>query len=111
MNSPVSNDSNPRRRTVTPAPAIPAAIPIPVAETPLASNVSRGILRTRADRDRAGRAHWTIEALATRWAVSTRTVRRLIDSGQLRAIRIGGQLRVSPEALERFEERQAVRRD
>jgi len=25
---------------------------------------------------RAGRPHWTIEALATRWAVSTRTVRR-----------------------------------
>ena len=36
-------------------------------------------------------------------------MRRLIESGRLRAIRIGGQLRVSPEALERFEERQEVR--
>jgi excisionase family DNA binding protein len=66
-------------------------------------------MRAQADRDRHERAHWTIDALATRWVVSTRTVRRLIESGRLRAIRIGGQLRVSPEALERFEERQEVR--
>jgi excisionase family DNA binding protein len=62
--------------------------------------------RAQADRERIERPHWTIDALATRWVVSKRTVRRLIESGQLRAIRIGGQLRVSPEALERFEERQ-----
>ena len=67
---------------------------------------SRQTAAVRADRDR--HPHWTIDALATRCVVSTRTVRRLIESGQLRAIRIGGQLRVSPEALERFEERQEV---
>jgi excisionase family DNA binding protein len=61
-------------------------------------------MRAQADRD----PHWTVDALAARWAVSTRTVRRQIASGRLRAIRIGGQLRVSPEALERFEERQEV---
>jgi excisionase family DNA binding protein len=65
--------------------------------------------RAQADRERIERPHWTIDALATRWAVSPRTVRRLIESGRLRAIRIGGQLRVSPESLERFEERQEVR--
>jgi excisionase family DNA binding protein len=70
---------------------------------------ARRTAAVRADRDRHERPHWTIDALAIRWAVSTRTVRRLIESGQLRAIRIGGQLRVSPEALERFEERQEVR--
>jgi len=38
-------------------------------------------------------------------------VRRLIERGELRAIRIGGQLRISPEAVERFEERHEARRD
>ena len=70
---------------------------------------SRHPRRAQADRERIERPHWTIDALATRWAVSPRTVRRLIESGRLRAIRIGGQLRVSPEALECFEERQEVR--
>jgi excisionase family DNA binding protein len=51
------------------------------------------------------RSHWTIDALATRWAVSTRTVRRLIERGELHAIRIGSQLRISPETVERFEAR------
>jgi excisionase family DNA binding protein len=109
MDSPVPHDPNRRRRTVRLAAPISTAIPISVSATPLASTVSRGTLRTRIDR--AGRPHWTIDALAARWAVSTRTVRRLIDSGQLRAIRIGGQLRVSPEVVERYEERQEVRRD
>jgi excisionase family DNA binding protein len=54
---------------------------------------------------------WTIDALATRWAVSTRTVRRLIERGELRATRIGGQLRISPETVERFEERHEAHRD
>jgi excisionase family DNA binding protein len=67
-------------------------------------------MRAQADRDRHECPHWTIDALAARWAVSPRTVRRLIASGRLRAIRIGGQLRVSPEALEHFEERQEVHR-
>jgi len=57
--------------------------------------------RASADRPRE-RPYWTIEALAARWAISARTVRRLIERGQLRAIRIGGQLRISPEAVERF---------
>jgi excisionase family DNA binding protein len=49
--------------------------------------------------------------LATHWAVSARTVRRLIERGELRAIRVGGQLRISPEAVERFEERHEAHRD
>jgi excisionase family DNA binding protein len=65
--------------------------------------------RAPAVHNRIARSHWTSDALAARWAVSTRTVRRLIERGEIRAIRVGGQLRVSPEALERFEERQEVR--
>jgi excisionase family DNA binding protein len=53
---------------------------------------------------------WTVEALSTRWQVSQRTVRRLIERGQLRAVRIGGQLRVAADVLQRFEERHEVQR-
>jgi excisionase family DNA binding protein len=68
----------------------------------------RGARPARADREHLERPYWTIDALAKHWVVSPRTVRRLIENGRLRAIRIGGQLRVSPEALERFEERGAA---
>ena len=64
-----------------------------------------------ADHPRTGRPYWTIDALATHWAVSARTVRRLIERGELRAIRVGGQLRISPETIERFEERHEAHRD
>jgi excisionase family DNA binding protein len=67
--------------------------------------------RAPPDHNRIERSHWTIDALAVRWAVSVRTVRRLIERGELRAIRIGGQLRISPETVERFEERHEARRD
>jgi excisionase family DNA binding protein len=67
--------------------------------------------RAPTDPNRIEGSHWTIGALATRWAVSARTVRRLIERGELRAIRIGGQLRISPETVERFEERHEARRD
>jgi excisionase family DNA binding protein len=35
-------------------------------------------------------------------------VRRLIESGKLRAIRIGGQLRIADDVLQRFEARNAT---
>jgi excisionase family DNA binding protein len=67
--------------------------------------------RAPTDPNRIERPHWTIDALATRWAVSSRTVRRLIERGELLAICIGSQLRISPEAVERFEEHHEARRD
>jgi excisionase family DNA binding protein len=67
--------------------------------------------RRRAPSDHVERAHWTMNALADRWAISARTVRRLIERGELRAIRVGGQLRISPETIERFEERHEAHRD
>ena len=44
------------------------------------------------------RAFWSISDLAARWQVSTRTVRRLIQGGQLRAIRIGNKLHFQLDA-------------
>jgi excisionase family DNA binding protein len=55
------------------------------------------------------RRYHTIAELAERWQVSGRTVRRLIDNGKLRAVRIGGLLRVADDVLLRFEERNATR--
>ena len=53
--------------------------------------------------------YWTIDQLAVRWQVSSRTVRRQILSGELRAVRIGHQLRVADDFLQRFEERHQFR--
>ena len=73
--------------------------------------LSGRLRRAPTDPSRMERSHWTIATLAARWEVSTRTVRRLIERGELRAIRIGGQLRISPDAVERFEECHEARRD
>lgn len=42
----------------------------------------------------------TIEQVAKRLQVSTKTVRRMIDSGDLYAVKAGGQIRIPPESLE-----------
>jgi excisionase family DNA binding protein len=55
-----------------------------------------------------GHRYHTIAQLAERWQVSERTVRRQIERGKLRAIRVGGQLRVADDVLQRFEERNAT---
>lgn len=47
-------------------------------------------------------------ALAVAWQVSTKTVYRLINSGELQAVRIGGQLRIPTHEVDRFEQRQKV---
>jgi excisionase family DNA binding protein len=41
----------------------------------------------------------TIKDVAERWRVSTKTVRRLVDRGELAIYRIGGQLRISNDDL------------
>jgi excisionase family DNA binding protein len=43
---------------------------------------------------------YTIEEVAKILKVSTATVRRMIDSGELKAIRIRGQIRIRKEDLE-----------
>jgi excisionase family DNA binding protein len=50
----------------------------------------------------------SIETLAARWLVSARTIRRKIKRDELRAVRIGRQLRVSVEEVERYEARHAT---
>ena len=44
----------------------------------------------------------TIEQVAERLQVSTQTVRRLIKDGKLKAVRVGIQIRVREEDLQRF---------
>ncbi|MGH8398898.1 MAG: helix-turn-helix domain-containing protein [Gammaproteobacteria bacterium] len=44
----------------------------------------------------------TLEEVAYRLSVSVQTVRRLIDKGQLKGIRVGKQWRVRPEDLEDY---------
>lgn len=49
-------------------------------------------------------AQWllTIDEVAARLALHHRTVRRLIESGDLRVVRIGRAVRVQENELERF---------
>ena len=42
----------------------------------------------------------TIEQVAEQLQVSTKTVRRMIDSGALYAVKAGGQIRIPPDALD-----------
>ena len=44
----------------------------------------------------------TIQDVVKRLQVSESTVRRMIDRGELRAIRIGRQIRIKPEDVESF---------
>ena len=45
----------------------------------------------------------TIPETAQRWKVSARTVRRMIQRGELPTFRVGRQIRVSPDAVARVE--------
>ena len=47
----------------------------------------------------------TVKTLAKLWNVSERTIRREIASGELRAFRVGAQLRISPEERMAYERR------
>lgn len=51
----------------------------------------------------------TLKDVSEQLAVSYVTVRRLVESGAIRASRIGGQLRIRPEDLELFVNQQVVR--
>ena len=45
---------------------------------------------------------WTKEQVATQFNVSTRTISRLIEKGQLPAIRIGRSIRIEKQAVHHF---------
>lgn len=51
--------------------------------------------------------YWRIDEVADYFAISERTVYRLLDDGALQAIRIRGCRRVALEEIRRFEERLA----
>lgn len=46
---------------------------------------------------------FTAETLGAHWGVSSATVRNLVRSGQLKAFRIGRQIRIRPEHVEEYE--------
>ncbi|MBV8592697.1 MAG: helix-turn-helix domain-containing protein [Caulobacteraceae bacterium] len=46
---------------------------------------------------------YTAEGLAAHWGVSAATVRNLVRGGELRAFRVGRQIRIRPEAAEEYE--------
>jgi excisionase family DNA binding protein len=43
-----------------------------------------------------------VRSVAAKLAVSEKTVRRLIEAGQLPALRVGGQIRIDPGELEHW---------
>ena len=54
------------------------------------------------------RAFFTVEQLAGRWQVSSRTVRRMLERYELRAIYVGKQLRIASDEVTRFEQRNSL---
>lgn len=51
------------------------------------------------------RRYYRVGEVAVHFAVSTQTVYRMIDLGELKAVRLRGCLRVSVEELRRYEKR------
>jgi excisionase family DNA binding protein len=52
------------------------------------------------DNDDNGQRLLTVDQLANRWQVSTRTIRRMIKKKQIPVIRIGRTLRIHPKVAE-----------
>lgn len=51
---------------------------------------------------------YTVETFANKLSVSISTVRRMIRDGDLRAYKIRGALRISPEALEELKRKSVL---
>jgi excisionase family DNA binding protein len=64
----------------------------------------RTILKSPGTIDR----FWTPNQIAERWLVSPRTVRRLIEAGELRACRMGKQIRIRHADLLAYEHGQTI---
>jgi excisionase family DNA binding protein len=45
----------------------------------------------------------TLQDVAARWQVSLKSVRRIVERGELKVHRIGHQIRISPEDATTFE--------
>lgn len=71
------------------------------------STTGRGTGTTRRKRPPAAgdKQHFSLKRLAHLWDVSLRTLRRLIDDGELRATKIRGQLRVTQAEVLDYEAR------
>ena len=70
--------------------------------------MSRSHCRKDLAHPRSAEPFWTPRQIARRWQVSARTVRRLIEAGELRACRMGMQLRVQHGDLLSYERGQTI---
>lgn len=57
---------------------------------------------TKVAKSASGPRYHRVERIAERLDLSPRSVRRLIDSGKLQAVKIGGSVRVSDDELLRL---------
>lgn len=48
--------------------------------------------------------YYTIQTLAELWGVSSKTVRRLVNSGELPHIKIGSLIRIRPDQVAEYEQ-------
>ena len=67
-----------------------------------------GPRRPNGDGRATGERFWTPRQIAERWLVSPRTVRRLIEAGELRACRMGKQIRIRHGDLLAYEHGQTM---
>ncbi len=52
---------------------------------------------------------WTVERVAEYLGVASKTVRRLMEQGELTWVRVGGQIRFRPEDVQAFLRRNELR--
>ena len=64
--------------------------------------------RPNGDSHAIGERFWTPRQIGERWLVSARTVRRLIEAGELRACRMGKQIRIRHADLLAYEHGQTI---
>jgi excisionase family DNA binding protein len=69
---------------------------------------SRPKFRRYSDHPASAEPFWTPTQIGRRWQVSARTVRRLIEAGELPASRMGMQMRVKHADLLAYENGQAI---
>jgi len=69
---------------------------------------SRPKFRKYSDHPASAEPFWTPKQIGRRWQVSARTVRRLIEFGELPASRMGMQMRVKHADLLAYENAQAI---
>lgn len=103
---------------MVPTPAAPLSDPVQLSLTREGSPSTKPGESRRRARGPAQRARWaisdepfyTVAELATRLALSERTVRDMLNRGEIPCCRIGPQRRIDPDDLRRWLEQRKERR-